>query len=44
MLMMLEMVVLVVVGMLVNCRGPYVDRHVVSETVEVVAYDAMVDC
>lgn len=41
---MLEVVVLVVVGMLVKCRGPYVVRQVVSETVEVIAYDATVDC
>jgi hypothetical protein len=41
---MLEVVVLVVVGMLVKCRGPYVDRHVVSDTVEVITYDATVDC
>lgn len=41
---MLEVVVLVVVGMLVKYRGPYVDRHVVSKTVEVVSNDATVDC
>jgi hypothetical protein len=41
---MLEIVVLVVVGMLVKYRGPYVVRQVVSETVEVVAYDATMDC
>lgn len=29
-LTMLEVVVPLVVGMLVSCRGPYVDRHVVS--------------
>jgi hypothetical protein len=43
-LRILVIVVLVVIGMLVKCRGPYVDRHVVSETVEVIAYDATVDC
>ena len=43
-LTMLEVVVLVVVGMLVKYLGPYVDRHVVSKAVEVVSYDATVDC
>jgi hypothetical protein len=41
---MLEVVVLVVVGMLVKCLGPYVDRHVVSKAVEVASYDMRVDC
>jgi hypothetical protein len=43
-LTMLEVVVLVVVGMLVKCLGPYVDRHVVSKAVEVASYDMRVDC
>lgn len=38
-----EVVVLVVVGMLINARGPYVDQHVVSVIVVLISYGERTD-